>query len=138
MTSTARPVNAGVLAQRPPHVLLDLPGLDHTPGALPFSHGQGALGGSGHAVAEAFTEVGQVRLHLGVGEHAVVHGRAHHHRRTRRQERRADEVVGPALGGPGQEVGGGRRHADHVGFATEADVQRPPSGLNRSVSAGRP
>ena len=59
----------------------------------------------------------RVKPHLGV------HRRREQHRTSRGQQRRGQQVVGTARNGAGQQVSGGRRDDDEVGFLADSDVR---------------
>ena len=82
-------------------------------------------------------EVVDVGLRLPVPEHPVVHRRAKHHGRPRREKRGREEIVGASLGGPGEEVGGGRRDTDHIRLVSEPDMECRALG-GEHLSEGRP
>ena len=58
----------------------------------------------------------------GLRPHRRVHRRREQHRRAVSQQDRGGEIVGTAGRHPRHQVGGRRRHDDHIGFARQADV----------------
>ena len=77
-----------------------------------FQHHRTAAAQRGHVV-----DGGRVQPHLGV------HRRREQHRTSGREQRRGQQIVGPAGYRPGQQVGGGRRHHDQVGLLAELNMR---------------
>src|SRR5207248_10722834 len=73
--------------------------------------GQRAAVGLHHGHA-ARAQRGDVRGHRRMLPHAAVHRRRDQHRAARGQQQGGQEVVGDAVGGLGDEIGGGGRHHD--------------------------
>ena len=68
-------------------------------------------------------ERGHVLLGGGVQPHLGVHGGREHHRARGGQQRRGEQVVGAAVRGAGQQVGGGRGDDDEVGALPDPHVR---------------
>ena len=80
---------------------------------------------------------GRVLPHLGV------HRRREHHRAAGGEQGVGEQVVGQAVRGPGQQVGGGRGDDDQVGLLAEPDVRHlvdvgPDVGGDRLAGQRRP
>jgi hypothetical protein len=54
--------------------------------------------------------------------HARVHGRRHQHRLVGGHQHCGRQIIGMTTGHLGEQVGGGRRDHDQIGFARQADV----------------
>ena len=67
-------------------------------------------------------ELGDVAAGGRVLPHARVHGRRDQHRLVGRHQHGGWQIVGMTAGHLGEQVGGGRRDHDQVGFARQADV----------------
>ena len=78
-------------------------------------------GGSDDGAAAA--QRGDVVLGGGVQPHLGVHRRHEDHRTGRGEQRGGEQVVGPAHGGAGQQVGGGRGDDDEVGALPDPHVR---------------
>ena len=61
--------------------------------------------------------------------HPAVHRRCEHQRRRRREAQGGEEVVGEAVGEPGQHAGGGGRDEHEIRPPGELDVSHPGLGL---------
>ena len=59
-------------------------------------------------------------MHIGLGggvqPHFGVHGGGKHHGAGGHENRRGEQIIGPAGGNPGHEVGGGWRHHNEIGL----------------------
>src|SRR5262249_31777452 len=113
-----QPALAGVLAGQPAHGRL------HDDGVPPAQRRDVGLGG-------------RVLPHLGV------HRRRVDDRAPRGEQRIGQQVVGQAVRGPGEQVGGGRRDHHEVGVAAQLDVRYlvdvgPDLVGNRLAGQGRP
>ena len=80
---------------------------------------------------------GRVQPHLGV------HRRSEDDRAVGGQQGGGEQVVGPAGGGPGQQIGGGRCDEHQVGLLTEPDVRHlvhvvEHRRVHRACPTGRP
>ncbi len=73
-----------------------------------------------HAAAAQGRDVGR---RGGVLPHLGVHRRRHHDRAAGGEQGVGEQVVGEAVGGPGQQVGGGRGDDDQVGLLADPDVR---------------
>ena len=60
---------------------------------------------------------GRVQPHLGV------HRRRTQHRASRGEQGRGQQIVGAAVYGPGQQIGGGRRYYDQISLLAEVDMR---------------
>ena len=81
-------------------------------------------------------QLGDVALHGGLGPHLLVHRRRDEHRAGERQQQRAQQIVGDAVGGLGQEVGRRGRDAQQLRLPGQLDVrpQRMVVRLERLAS----
>jgi hypothetical protein len=52
----------------------------------------------------------------------MVHRRRHHDGRGRGEQHRGRQLVGESVRHLGEDVGGGRRHHDEIGFLRQAEV----------------
>ena len=116
------------IGQRAADLLDDLVRLEHPPGAASLASSQRAGSGARYTVRQRLLQVSEVGLRLRVGIHAVVHRRTDENRSPRGQQRRGEQVVGPPMGRPGNEVGRRRRHTHDVGLGPELDVERGSLG----------
>ena len=107
--------------QHPAADLEDLRGVGQ-PALAGVGAGEAADGGlddDGAAAAQG----GDVLLGGGVLPHLGVHRGGEHHRAARGEQGVGEQVVGEAVGGLGQQVGGGRRDDHQVGVLPDADVR---------------
>ena len=67
-------------------------------------------------------QAGHVALHGRLFPHFAVHGRRQQHRAGETQQQRAEQIVGQAVGGFGQQIGRGRRDAQQLATLCQLDM----------------
>ena len=92
-----------------------------------FEHHGPAAAQRGHVV-----DGGRVLPHLGV------HRRREQHRTSRGEQGRGQQIVGAAVHGPGQQVGGGGRDDDQVSLLAEGDMRNRGTSSKTPVCTGWP
>ena len=115
-------------AQRTLHVRQYLLWLDHPPGPVAGTFGQGTDGRT-HNHPTALAEGLDVLLGRRVGEHLVVHPRGDEHGRGGSQQHGGQQIVGQSLCGSGQEVCGRWSDDDQIWITGQVDVRKRPAAL---------
>ena len=100
--------------------------------------GEPPAGGLEHDARRAPAACATLACGGGVLPHLGVHRRGEHDRAAGGEQDVGEQVVGQAVGGPGQQVGGGRRDDDEVGLLADPHVRHLVHVVPHSVATGLP